>query len=53
MKGDERILGDSDFINQILSEAEEAFHRHYKLKAMGIDLDMVAQRVADIVGLEI
>jgi REP-associated tyrosine transposase len=53
MKGDERILGDSDFVNQILSKAEEDFQRHYKLKAMGIDLDMVAQRVADIVGLEV
>jgi putative transposase len=53
MKGDERILGDSAFVNQILTRAEENFQKHHYMKTMGINLDMVAQRVADIVGLEI
>ena len=53
MKGDERILGDSDFVNRILSEAEETFEKRHHLKHSGVDLEMVAQRVAHIVGLEV
>jgi hypothetical protein len=53
MKGDERILGDSDFVNQILTDAEEQVKRQYHLKTLGINIDMVAQRVSDIVGLDV
>ena len=53
MKGDERILGDSDFVNRILSEAEETFEKRHHLKYSGVDLEMVAQRVAHIAGLEV
>ena len=51
-KGDERILGDGDFVDAVLSEANEAYERKYRLKAKGIDVDIVAQRAAQIVGIE-
>ena len=53
MKGDEQILGDRAFVIQILSEAEANFENRYYLKTMGMTLDMVAQRVANIVGIEV
>jgi hypothetical protein len=53
MKGDERILGDSDFVHQILAEAEEQIKRQYHLKSLGIDIDMIAERVSEIVGLNV
>ena len=51
-KGDERILGDGDFVDAVLSEAKEAYERKYRLKAKGIDVDTVAQKAAHIVGIE-
>jgi len=33
IKSDERILGDSDFVEEIFSEAAETFERRYALKA--------------------
>ena len=52
-KGDERILGDGDFVEAVLSEANEAYERKYQLKAKGIDVDKVAQRAAQIAGIEL
>jgi REP element-mobilizing transposase RayT len=51
-KGDERILGDGDFVETVLSEANEAYERKYRLKAKGFDVDTVAQKVAQLVGIE-
>lgn len=51
-KGDERILGDGDFVNQTLNAANEAIERKYSLKARGFDLDKVARRVADLLHIE-
>jgi putative transposase len=53
IKSDERILGESDFVAHVLSEAEEAFERKYELKSLGYDLDRVAARVAEIYEIEI
>jgi putative transposase len=50
-KGDERILGDGEFVQKVLSQAEEAFERKYRLKAKGIDVVRIAERVADIMGM--
>ena len=50
-KGDERILGDGEFVEKVLSQAEEAFGRKYRLKAKGIDIERIAARVADIMGV--
>jgi hypothetical protein len=51
-KGDERILGDGDFVDAVLSEAKEAYERKHRLKAKGIDVDTVVQRAAQIAGIE-
>lgn len=47
-KSDERILGDSGFVADVFSQANEAFDRKYELKHLGYDLDRVAARVAEI-----
>jgi len=49
---DERILGDSEFVEAVLSHADEKYERHYELKRRGYDLDRIAKRVAEIYGME-
>jgi REP element-mobilizing transposase RayT len=51
-KGDERILGDGDFVQSVLLEAKEAYERKYRLKAKGIDLDFIAGKAAEIIGID-
>ncbi len=48
LKGDERILGDSDFVMSVLSDANENFERRYQLKSMGFDLSRIEQKVVKI-----
>jgi chromosomal replication initiation ATPase DnaA len=45
---DERILGDSDFVEQLLSQADEAYERRYRLKRLGYDADRIAASVGEI-----
>lgn len=52
-KGDERILGDGDFVENALMAANEAMERKYALQAQGIDLDKIANRVAKLLAIEI
>ena len=49
---DERILGESDFVETILSDAGEALTRQYTLKASGYDLQRIAGRAASLLGIE-
>jgi len=49
---DERILGDSAFVDRILSQADEALSRSYELKAKGCDLQFIAAQSADIFQIE-
>jgi REP element-mobilizing transposase RayT len=51
-KGDERILGDSDFVEAVLAEQNEHLERRYAIKAQGCDLKEVVRRAGEIVGLE-
>ena len=51
VKGDERILGDSDFVEAVLKEADEQLERRHRLKALGFDLEQVAQRVAAVMDI--
>ncbi|MGB5987072.1 MAG: transposase [Desulfobacterales bacterium] len=51
-KGDERILGDGEFVQKTLAQANEALEQRYRLKATGINIDTIAQRVADTVGID-
>ena len=36
IKSDQRILGESDFVREVLSESEAHFSRKYKLKRPGL-----------------
>ena len=53
VKGDERILGESDFVEAVLKENEDAFERQYQLKAQGWDIDRVADRVAEVLQMDV
>ena len=48
IKGDERILGDSDFLLQVLEEADETVNRSYEIKRRGCDFKTVEDRVCSI-----
>src|SRR4030042_5151445 len=52
LKGDERILGASDFVENVLKSAEEALEQRYELKAKGYDFDRVNERVAEVMGIK-
>ncbi len=52
LKSDERILGDSDFVEEVLKKAQEKRERQYQLEADGFNVDQVAQRVAAILGVK-
>ena len=51
MKGDERILGDSDFVETVLKANQDEFDRKYLLKTRGYDFDTVVDRVAKVLGI--
>jgi putative transposase len=53
MTSDERILGDGDFVEAVLKEANEQMERKYRLMADGFDLNKVAQRVADVLDMPV
>lgn len=55
-KSDERILGDSDFVDDTLKEAEEYYHRRQALRSQGItleDLLQLAARITEVSSQEI
>ena len=52
IKGDERILGDSDFVEKVLRQASEQMEKRYRLQAEGWTLKKVTERVAEIFGME-
>jgi putative transposase len=51
MKSDERILGDGEFVQNVLDEAQERLEERYWLKAQGYDLDKVTIRVSSELGI--
>jgi putative transposase len=53
VKSDERILGDGDFVADILSKANESFERKYALKALGVDMAFIAERVSTLLGIPV
>lgn len=48
VKSDERILGERNFVADVLSRADEKFNRRWELRRRGYDLVRVAERVAEI-----
>lgn len=51
-KSDERILGNSDFVDQVLSKAREQMERKYALQAHGYTLETLAEKASSLMGLE-
>ena len=51
-KSDERILGDGDFVEAVLSQARERMVRKYALMANGYDFDKIALHVCEMIDLE-
>jgi hypothetical protein len=52
LKGDERILGGSDFVLSVLEEAEERLDRYYELRRLGYGLHQVEKRVCELLDLK-
>ena len=52
IKGDERILGDSDFVESVLHQASEQMERKYRLQAKGWTLEKLIERAARIFNVE-
>jgi len=51
-KNDERILGDGDFVGEVLASAQEEMERRYALKSKGFDLERVAARVSEVLNMK-
>ena len=52
LKGDERILGNTDFVKSVLATAEENLNRRYRLQAEGMDFNRVVERVCDLLNID-
>ena len=52
LKADERILGDSEFVSEILHETDERFERRYRLKSKGYDFDKIVAIVGALLGFQ-
>jgi len=52
IKSDQRILGESEFVSDVLSESERQFSRKYRLKSLGYDFERVLDRVSTLFQLE-
>jgi chromosomal replication initiation ATPase DnaA len=52
-KGDERILGDSEFVERVLKAHEERLERRYNFQAKGYDFDTVVAQVARALDMDV
>jgi REP element-mobilizing transposase RayT len=52
IKGDERILGDSDFVETVLEEQNERLERRFRLELEGYNFDRILERVAGAYNLK-
>ncbi len=50
MKGDERILGQGDFVASVLKTAQENLDRKSMIRALGYDFDWLVDRVLGLFG---
>ena len=53
LRSDERILGDSDFVESVLKAAEERVERETLYKTAGISLEDAARRVAQLMEMNV
>ncbi len=52
-KGDERILGEGEFVESVLKEADEKIERRQWLQAQGYDFQKVVSRAGELIGMEV
>ncbi|MBN2123115.1 MAG: transposase [Deltaproteobacteria bacterium] len=52
IKSDQRILGESDFVMDVISESEEEFSRKYRMKSRGFSFEKVLEKVSSKCDLE-
>jgi putative transposase len=52
IKSDERILGDGDFVEEVLQQAQEHLESRYRLSAAGMDIERVIKRVAEVLNVD-
>jgi REP element-mobilizing transposase RayT len=52
VRGDERILGSSDFVESVLEEQDERLERRYRIQMQGWDFEHILDRVARIFELK-
>ncbi len=51
-KGDERILGSSDFVKDVLKKANERLDQESQIRASGLDLNQLIEKVASRYDIE-
>jgi len=49
---DERIPGDSGFVDSVISQSDEHYERRHRLRRQGYDLDRIVKRVSEVLGLK-
>lgn len=52
VKGDERILGESGFVMEVIRREEEKIERSYELRERGYDLSKIVHEAASLFGIE-
>jgi putative transposase len=52
-KSDERILGDNDFVEDVLAKAQERLEQKYALVAKGIGIEQLTQWVFELTGVPV
>jgi len=53
IKSDQRILGESEFVSEVLKQADEQYERYYELRTKGYSLKTVEERVCEIYELHL
>ena len=52
-EGDERILGDGNFVEQVLAQAREEKERRYRLRGEGFTFERVVKRVSELLDMDV
>jgi REP element-mobilizing transposase RayT len=52
VKGDERILGDSSFVEAVLEKSQETLERRTYFESQGYDFEWLVRRVAEVLEIE-
>ena len=52
IKSDERILGDGNFVEEVLQQAREHLESRYRLSVAGMDIEGVVTRVGEVLDVD-